>query len=648
MSRRANIITPSYAQGFARSAGESANPGLWDGLVGAWMPSLGPSGGTLYDISSRKSHGTLNGSLNTTGWVPGSMYFDGNDDYVDCGVSPAGGLSAITVSAWVKVYNANTYVIAQNGTDYTRNSFYLVLNAGKPEFEIYTTGYDVFTATSALPTNVFSHLCGVWKTGQYLELYVNGRLSAGTQGGTLQTNPLKVGDTNLLIGGRPAAPLVLDFRGNVASFTIHNRVLSPSEIKRLYEDPLALVRRRARVFSVAAAAAPSTINGYVFKFGTSSARITGRRQVLHTPSYAQGFARSAGESAKPGLWRGLVGAWMPSLGASGGTLFDISGRKNHGTLTNMDPATDWVPTEKGMALKFDGISKFVDCGDIFDSETFLRGSVSFWVKSAGDVNFSRLISMNETATSNRIIVYNSGTTLFGYIGSSTVASASSFLSDAWQHTVFTWDNENGLYELYKDGVAQNADTGSNQSLTPTTRRVRIGIHFDGVSVPFKGQMSFVSVHRRLLSPQEIQHLYADPMALVRRKEYITSVFIPSIPVPDPEPDLSTSLSRYYSKTWTQKKIFDGIAVGDTELAPIQLGATCPGVSVCVKGSGTCNIKFSADQGNAFWVTPPDGVITGAANGKIYSNNDAHAWMSVEVEDGSTMEIWVYRKINLNQ
>jgi hypothetical protein len=110
----------------------------------------------------------------------------------------------------------------------------------------------------------------------------------------------------------------------------------------------------------------------------------------------------------------------------------------------------------------------------------------------------------------------------------------------------------------------------------------------------------------------------------------------------------SSLAIFHSKTWTQKKIFDGTASGDTVLDPIQLGATCPGVTVYVKGSGTVNVRFSPDQGNAFWVLPTAGVITSASAGKMYSNNDAHAWMSVEVEDGATTEIWVYRKINLKQ
>ena len=117
----------------------------------------------------------------------------------------------------------------------------------------------------------------------------------------------------------------------------------------------------------------------------------------------------------------------------------------------------------------------------------------------------------------------------------------------------------------------------------------------------------------------------------------TSSSIDPTPIPDG--------SLYQAKTWTQKMIFNGTASGDTFLEPILLGVECMGSTVYVKGTGTCNVRFSIDPQNSFWITPADGVITGAENGKTYSSNSHHNWMSVEVEDVSSMIIWVYRKIN---
>jgi len=56
----------------------------------------------------------------------------------------------------------------------------------------------------------------------------------------------------------------------------------------------------------------------------------------------------------------LVGAWAPSVSQWGGTILrDLSGQGNHGTLTNMDPATDWVTSGGYGALDFDGSDDLV-------------------------------------------------------------------------------------------------------------------------------------------------------------------------------------------------------------------------------------------------------------------------------------------------
>jgi hypothetical protein len=48
---------------------ESAFPHLWDGVVGAWCPSLGPTGLRLHDFSRRANWGTLTNMDASTDWV---------------------------------------------------------------------------------------------------------------------------------------------------------------------------------------------------------------------------------------------------------------------------------------------------------------------------------------------------------------------------------------------------------------------------------------------------------------------------------------------------------------------------------------------------------------------------------------------------
>lgn len=71
------------------------------------------------------------------------------------------------------------------------------------------------------------------------------------------------------------------------------------------------------------------------------------------------IAHNASEAAYPHLWQGLAGAWSPSLGVTGDTLRDVSGHGNHGTLTGMDPATDWQVSGGGWSLDFDGSNDYI-------------------------------------------------------------------------------------------------------------------------------------------------------------------------------------------------------------------------------------------------------------------------------------------------
>lgn len=79
-----------------------------------------------------------------------------------------------------------------------------------------------------------------------------------------------------------------------------------------------------------------------------------------------------------------IAAWIPSLDTAGNgttTLTDLVG-SNHGTLTNMDAATDWVAdTGAGgvRALDFDGVNDHV----VFSPPAFSStASFSLWVKPA--------------------------------------------------------------------------------------------------------------------------------------------------------------------------------------------------------------------------------------------------------------------------
>lgn len=93
------------------------------------------------------------------------------------------------------------------------------------------------------------------------------------------------------------------------------------------------------------------------------------------------------------LAQGLVGAWFGLPNNSGGSrLWDVSGNHRHGTLTNMNAVTDWVPSPYGFSgLNYDGT----------DGHVPLAG-----LPSLGGVDFTCAVLHRPTNTTRR--------TMFGF------------------------------------------------------------------------------------------------------------------------------------------------------------------------------------------------------------------------------------------
>ncbi len=77
------MLDPSYIpqlSEIAQGAGESAYPELWEGLVGAWLPLCGTTGGIVPDVSGLSNHGIVSGAV----WNAQGLSFSGTNK-IDCG-----------------------------------------------------------------------------------------------------------------------------------------------------------------------------------------------------------------------------------------------------------------------------------------------------------------------------------------------------------------------------------------------------------------------------------------------------------------------------------------------------------------------------------------------------------------------------------
>jgi hypothetical protein len=209
---------------------------------------------------------------------------------------------------------------------------------------------------------------------------------------------------------------------------------------------------------------------------------------------------------------------MPSLGVTGETLRDVSGNGNHGTLTNMDAATDWVATSKGLALDFDGFDDYVDCGR--PSMGVGKLTVNAWIKlNAGNI-FQHLV--DSSSNSWHLALLNNNKPYF-YNGATLHTLTETLSTNTWYMITGV---QGSTLDLHVNGVLSQS-ISSNVNLT--TNNIHIGRWQNG-GRNFNGRMANISVYNRALSPTEIKQLYVDSLAPFRKKQRV-SVAVPGAVTP---------------------------------------------------------------------------------------------------------------------
>lgn len=211
----------------------------------------------------------------------------------------------------------------------------------------------------------------------------------------------------------------------------------------------------------------------------------------------------------PGLWRGCVGAWCPLLGPTGFTLRDWSGYKNHGTLTSMDPPTDWVGSGFGYALDFDGTNDRVACPRVsvsgnltvcawVYSRTIASGAVTIISEcDSGGTQYDYMFAINRPAAK----------VLLGWGNNDRVASSSSLAANTWYHIAATRSGVSGAWtgKIYINGI-EDATATSTVNPNGSTGNTSIGSLGSANVLYWNGQLDDVRLYARALHPMEISVL----------------------------------------------------------------------------------------------------------------------------------------------
>ena len=206
------------------------------------------------------------------------------------------------------------------------------------------------------------------------------------------------------------------------------------------------------------------------------------------------------------LRQGLVGAWCPSLGASGFRLIDRSGYNNHGTLTNMDPATDCVPASGKVALDFDGTDDFVDCGRPSAVTAAKCISASIWVNPQVATRSDLFGQWASPSQLKFILLQGVVASQFGFYVSQgtnpTGVNGFTFAVGTWYHVCGVYDQS--TITLFVNGVLAASSAYSFVINDTNTTNLLIGKSGDAIG---RSILDDVLVYNRALTPSEISLLY---------------------------------------------------------------------------------------------------------------------------------------------
>lgn len=203
---------------------------------------------------------------------------------------------------------------------------------------------------------------------------------------------------------------------------------------------------------------------------------------------------------------GLVGLWGP--GSPGGKLlYDMSGYGNNGTLTTMDPATDWVfDPDRGWVLDFDGSNDYVAVAAAGLAPKPM--SFSCWFTANGTpANYDSIAGNKNSGWSDGWhVYYSSGSvelrfTIEGW--ATNVANKAYTPTAAWTHLAVTWDAT--TMRIYVNAAAGTTDTYTGAIVDMSD--LRIGSSNGGSARNWPGKIADARLYNRALSAGEVSHIY---------------------------------------------------------------------------------------------------------------------------------------------
>ena len=348
-----------------------------------------------------------------------------------------------------------------------------------------------------------------------------------------------------------------------------------------------------------------------------------------SPSYQNGYARTPGESVNPGLWKDLIGAWVPALGVTGLILKDVSGFGDDGVFFNME-LEDWTVDELDeYHLQYDGSNEHVQTSGSTGSLPTVGARITtnhtimqwLWKDStAAGVRPFCIYDWNDLDLDEDLNLWYDTTSDFWYTvrGSqgdepTEAASLGAFPIGEWVHVTGTYDGT--TTSIYKNGLLMDTGTVSTTSGAGNTEPLIIGADSDQndgglMGNWWDGKIGPTYIWNRILSEGEIRTLCADPLAPFR----LPSLFL-SVAITGPSTYTGSSAATIASVT----------AVGSgTHEAPLFTGSSTIIISAATAtASGTFDVPVYSGSASI-----TIGIVTATASGQYTSFSTGSATIIV--------------------
>jgi hypothetical protein len=207
------------------------------GLVAHWEFEEG-SGGMAPD-SAGSNDAAVIGATWATGQRGQALWFDGRDDYVDCGADEALAPELMTLTFWVFAEESFRYqYLLGRAVDLSPNQDYAFSTDGEQRIE-FSFGESVFQSVAvksvdALPLGEWVHI-GATRDGATASLYLNGQLENSQAYAFSVTNKgqgLRIGSIGTTDGWSGF------FEGGIDEVRIYEQALSPEEIEQTAEGQI--------------------------------------------------------------------------------------------------------------------------------------------------------------------------------------------------------------------------------------------------------------------------------------------------------------------------------------------------------------------------------------------------------------------------